>query len=221
MTQFDTPSFTSINSLEKAVEDESRSSPRTCVRNSQAFIAISPKFSVTDGGVVPPSGDPHDYMSVGPYWWPDPNKDDGLPYIRRDARVLQEATTKRIARQIEPDGRQPHELARTKSFSYSVMNLRGMFTLASLAERIDVDLWNYESEEGRSIRKAIDYRARFVGNQGAWQHEQIGGVKPSSLYPLLRWASRSYKEPQYEAAIREIEGFDPADARTELLFPAS
>ena len=23
-------------------------------------------------------------MSLGPYWWPDPNKPDGLPYIRRD-----------------------------------------------------------------------------------------------------------------------------------------
>ena len=22
--------------------------------------------------------------SVGPYWWPDPSKPDGLPYIRKD-----------------------------------------------------------------------------------------------------------------------------------------
>ncbi|PTX99798.1 alginate lyase [Verrucomicrobia bacterium LW23] len=34
-----------------------------------------------------PSPDPHDYFSVGPYWWPDPAKPDGLPYIRRDGEV--------------------------------------------------------------------------------------------------------------------------------------
>ncbi len=26
-------------------------------------------------------------MSIGPYWWPDPAKPDGLPYIRRDGEV--------------------------------------------------------------------------------------------------------------------------------------
>jgi hypothetical protein len=28
----------------------------------------------------------HDYYSNGDYWWPDPNKPDGLPYIRRDGQ---------------------------------------------------------------------------------------------------------------------------------------
>ena len=31
-----------------------------------------------------PSVDLHDYVSLAPYFWPDPNKPDGLPYIRRD-----------------------------------------------------------------------------------------------------------------------------------------
>jgi len=44
-------------------------------------------FSVMDKKFAPPSGDQHDYMSLGPYWWPDPNKPDGLPYIRRDGEV--------------------------------------------------------------------------------------------------------------------------------------
>jgi len=34
--------------------------------------------------LLPPSGDPHDYFSLSPYWWPDSTKPDGLPYIRRD-----------------------------------------------------------------------------------------------------------------------------------------
>ena len=40
--------------------------------------------SVMDKAVVPPSGDKHDYMSVGTYWWPNPDTPDGLPYVRRD-----------------------------------------------------------------------------------------------------------------------------------------
>src|SRR6266852_4317116 len=40
--------------------------------------------SVTTKGPTPPSGDKHDYMSQAPYFWPDPSKANGLPYIRRD-----------------------------------------------------------------------------------------------------------------------------------------
>jgi hypothetical protein len=41
-------------------------------------------YSVLDKRQIPPSGDKHDYMSQGPYWWPDSTKKDGKPYIRRD-----------------------------------------------------------------------------------------------------------------------------------------
>ncbi|WP_300703049.1 alginate lyase family protein [Bacteroides sp.] len=33
---------------------------------------------------TPASGDKHDYMSQARYYWPDPSKPDGLPYISRD-----------------------------------------------------------------------------------------------------------------------------------------
>lgn len=33
---------------------------------------------------IPASGDKHDYMSLARYFWPDPEKPDGLPYINRD-----------------------------------------------------------------------------------------------------------------------------------------
>ena len=33
---------------------------------------------------TPASGDKHDYMSQARYFWPDPAKPDGLPYINRD-----------------------------------------------------------------------------------------------------------------------------------------
>ena len=33
---------------------------------------------------TPPSGDKHDYLSQARYFWPDPTKPDGKPYISRD-----------------------------------------------------------------------------------------------------------------------------------------
>ncbi len=36
---------------------------------------------------LPPSGDKHDYMSIAPYWWPNPNTPNGVPYIRRDGEI--------------------------------------------------------------------------------------------------------------------------------------
>ncbi len=53
------------------------------VAEADRAMVVGP-FSVMDKSVTPPSGDKHDYMSHAPYFWPDPAKPDGLPYIRRD-----------------------------------------------------------------------------------------------------------------------------------------
>ena len=44
-------------------------------------------YSVMDKKELPPSKDKHDYLSYSRYWWPDPDKEDGLPYIRKDGVV--------------------------------------------------------------------------------------------------------------------------------------
>ena len=44
-------------------------------------------FTVTEKTKLPPSGYPHDYASYSRYWWPDPTKKEGLPYIRRDGET--------------------------------------------------------------------------------------------------------------------------------------
>lgn len=40
--------------------------------------------SVIDKSTTLPGGDKHDFLSMAPYFWPDPTKQDGLPYIQRD-----------------------------------------------------------------------------------------------------------------------------------------
>lgn len=55
---------------------------------ARADDALSgPTYSVVNKTRVPPSGDKHDYMSMGPYWWPDPKQPNGEPYVRRDGVV--------------------------------------------------------------------------------------------------------------------------------------
>ncbi|MEO0629630.1 MAG: alginate lyase family protein [Planctomycetota bacterium] len=54
-------------------------------------LVTAPIVKVTDGKAngerTAPLGDPRDYVSLSPYWWPDPDKEDGLPFIRRDGEI--------------------------------------------------------------------------------------------------------------------------------------
>lgn len=44
-------------------------------------------YSVTHKSIAPASGNKHDYSSIGPYWWPDAARPNGLPYVRRDGQA--------------------------------------------------------------------------------------------------------------------------------------
>ena len=50
------------------------------------IVAVTQKSTL-----LPPTGNKHDYFSLSPYWWPDPAKKDGLPYIRRDGETNPES----------------------------------------------------------------------------------------------------------------------------------
>lgn len=51
-------------------------------------VPVRPITEGKEGGKrTAPSGDPRDYVSLSPYWWPNPDTDDGTPYIRHDGKV--------------------------------------------------------------------------------------------------------------------------------------
>lgn len=94
-------------------------------------------------------------------------------------KLANDFKSKRIASQIDTQGKQPHELARTKSVNYSTMNLWAMTWLASMAEQVGVDLWNYQTSDGRGIQKAYSFLKPYVLKPSTWRWQQItnGGAE--------------------------------------------
>jgi hypothetical protein len=120
--------------------------------------------------------------------------------------TLQFAHKRRIGRQIDPDGSQPEELQRTKSWHYSIYNLQAFVALANLGDRAGVDLWRYQTSDGRSIRKAIDYLLPFALGDKLWTTEEIGGFKPEALWPIVREAAFRLQDSQLAAAAARLGG---------------
>lgn len=333
-------------------------------------------FSVMDKKRTPPSGNKHDYLSMGPYWWPDPSKPNGLPYMRKDGEVnpetrgnnvdrssaaklfsnveslgwayyfsgdeiyaqkalqlletwfinpetrmnpnlnyaqgipgrtegrgigiidwasinrlispiqileaggilkgttkdklyqwftqylnwletskngvdeddyfnnhgtwydaqvvgielmlgqkqkakarLEQVKTKRIASQIEPDGSQPHELARTKSMGYSTMNLRAYIHLANMGNKVGVDLWDFKTADGRSIRKALAYLQPYALGEKRWTHQQLGSMEEAieSLKSDFLMAASSTGNTDYRKVAETMKR--PRTELNILLYP--
>jgi hypothetical protein len=132
--------------------------------------------------------------------------------------TLKTARQKRIAAQIEPDGRQPLELDRTRAWSYSVGNLDGLMSLARLGIVAGVDLWNYRTADGRGIRKALDFLKPFALGEEKWAYQQLGELQPQTLFPLLRRAAIQYSDQKYSALLSKLPEVSAAD-RSNLLLP--
>lgn len=315
-------------------------------------------FSVTDKGMIPPSGDKHDYLSISPYWWPDNSKVDGLPWVRHDGKTnpaskTNETDSKRIGQftrsvraialayyfsqeekyarkgiefirtwfindstkmnpnvkfgqgvpgvasgrrsgiidtrtiaerlpdaiailstsslwtaadelainqwysdyldwmitddlsggpkgeaysvnnhgtwydyqlasisyflgnqplakqmvqkgkmrvdtQFDADGSQPHEIERTRAYHYHYFSLDPLVGLAQLGDKLGIDLWHYQNQQGGSLIKGIDFMARFHDPQSQWPYSQKDKRRRvERMTPLYLKAGLALNKPQW------------------------
>jgi len=356
----------------RAGKSEYLDAVKSTVKEADKALKESP-VSVTQKKQLPPSGDRHDYMSVAPYWWPDPSKPDGLPYIRKDgevnpergtigdririgtltanvfslglayyftedekyathaarflgtwfldketrmnpnlefaqavpgrnagrgagiidghgfrelidgvglldgskswtksdqqelvswftryldwlltskngkeeavaknnhgttyavqvscialfvgkeeiARSFVESMKERIVNQVEPDGSQPHELVRTKSWNYSMLNLESLMRMAWIGERFGIDLWSFRSTDGRGIQAALEYLIPSGVDGKKWNYPQIARMETERLFPVLRIAARKCNDQRYARLSKQLDSKNPVVMVSKLLY---
>jgi hypothetical protein len=113
------------------------------------------------------------------------------------AKQLAEESKKRLDSQLTKEGQQPLELARTNALGYSTMNLRGWFTVATLAEKTGVDLWNFKTSQAAGIRTAFDWLLPYALGEKPWTWQQINKYNTNEIYPLLLQAAGAFNNPKY------------------------
>jgi hypothetical protein len=107
-------------------------------------------------------------------------------------KIIKETTIPRIAEQFSPEGSEPLELVRTKSWGYSTMNLVGWCKLATLAERVGIDLWNTTTPDGKGIRKVFEWFTPYMLKQKTWDYEQIEPISYTNILPAFALANLKY-----------------------------
>lgn len=82
----DSFSLKKVKSLIESGDSKMQAALNELVKAADVALTYRP-VSVMEKKNNPPSGDKHDYMSLAPYFWPNPETKDGLPYIRKDGQI--------------------------------------------------------------------------------------------------------------------------------------
>lgn len=123
----------------------------------------------------------------------------GKPAIARE--IVEKVAAQRLVTHIAPDGSQPYELARTRSWNYSIYNLKALLYLALIGDKTGTNLWAFEDAQGRSLQKAVKFLADYVPEGKSWPYPQITTLQKVDILPLLRYAANKYGLPFCDALL--------------------
>lgn len=117
--------------------------------------------------------------------------------------------------QMAKDGGFLLELARTKPYGYSIFNLDAMTMICQILSVDRNNLWNYQTEDGRSIKKGIEYLYPFVADKNKWPFKkdvmhwenwpvaQPFLVMGANAYQNKNWFN-TWKKLEHQPAIEEV-----------------
>ena len=166
---------------------------------AEAAMQTGP-FSVTDKTRIPAGADRHDYASYARYWWPDPERPDGLPYIQRDGETnpetLDYASTDRYRMDEMAIGAETLALAyyftgEQRYAEKAAELIRAWFL--DPETRMNPNMNFSQGIPGVATGKfsgVIDSRTLIRALDGALLIEPSGALTASEMEDLRQWAAR-------------------------------
>lgn len=127
-------------------------------------------------------------------------------FLRDEAALLRAWTLfyeEILPKQFLANGSAPKEEERTRSLSYSAMNLDGLAVLCRIGQLWELDLWEFEAPNGASAAKAVGYLLPFLETPASWTKQQISPVQRDRyLFPAL--AGWGLGKPDWVEAQRRL-----------------
>jgi hypothetical protein len=115
--------------------------------------------------------------------------------------------------QMAADGSFPQETRRTKPYGYSLFNLDAMAMICQILSDENNDLWRYQTSDGRSIRKGIEYLYPFVADKSKWPfpHDVMYWENWPVAHPFLVLGASRLSEKQWFTTWSSLEHFPPVE----------
>ena len=101
-----------------------------------------------------------------------------------------------LPNQMEKDGSFPLELRRTKPYGYSLFNVDAMTTVCHVLSDDKENLWAFQLEDGRTLKKAVEFMYPFVENKASWMYAKdvMYWDEWPVAQPFLLFGYQQYKE---------------------------
>ncbi len=130
----------------------------------------------------------------------------GTGHLDEARRILQALPEKRLAVQLDAQGNQPRELARTKSLSYSLFNLQAYLILAQLGQAAGVDVWKLATPDGKNLASALQAIAPYADPAKPWPQADLEEGDRAKILPLLVQALQLGEDPVLRAVVKAHPG---------------
>lgn len=104
-----------------------------------------------------------------------------------------------LPNQMATDGSFPRETRRTKPYGYSIFNLDAMATICNLLSSKEDNLWEYQTPEGKSIKKGIVFLYPYITDKNSWpfQKDVMYWENWPVAQPFLLFGAVAYKNREW------------------------
>ncbi|MES2060785.1 MAG: alginate lyase family protein [Bacteroidota bacterium] len=115
--------------------------------------------------------------------------------------------------QMAADGSFPLELKRTKPYGYSIFNLDAMATICNILSTAQDNLWDYQTADGRSIKKGIAFLYPYLKDKDRWPypHDVMYWESWPVAGPALVFGASAYQNNEWLATWKKLH-HDPQEA---------